>query len=957
MLPPLTNRSWVSGIAGTVRSILGFTLTSQMKAMALTQKPNLDLKQQETFFKSIAEGSLDAIFIKDVEGRYLFVNSASSKIVGKEPEEVVGKTYSEIFPEGVDENITDIDRKILTTGKSFQIEEFVTIKGVKKVFLVTKGPVFGPAGEVTGVFGIARDISERQKYEDELRELHLAQTNAMPCISRLDHNLEIISATQAFSDALGYSVEDLVGSNWLDNVVESDRSKALVAYEKMLHTGKEELDIKLIKQNGCEIHAQVMFVKILDQNGSHSGSRCFMKDITERKEMEEHIRSLATAFTHLSGREFFEAISKSLAHLTGVDHVFIGRFHPEEHSVSIIGGCSNGNPMPVFNYSLMGTPCEQVVAHKTCFISSGITQMFPEDAILQKMGIESYLGSPLLDKDNHPVGILVGMHSQPMIKTEKLQQFFSIYTDRITSEMQRMITEEALRKSEERFRWLFNKAADAFLILDTEGRILDSNQAARDQTGFSLEELKSLNLQDIHRTNLEFENHSPNPNNNLLTELGERKTVEGSFLKKDRSSFPVETQLAPLEIDGQSLIIASVRDISLRKKAEEESRMLQKQLAQAQKMESLGQLAGGVAHDFNNLLSAIMLNLTIIQETDDFGEETRSFLGEIGESVDRATNLVRQMLLFSRRSVAEIKSVDLNNVIENLIKMLSRIIGERVNLDFQKSKSLACVKADVGMMEQIVMNLTLNARDAMPEGGAIRITTSERTFENYRPCNECMPKTGSFICLQVTDHGVGIEDSVIHHIFEPFFTTKEADKGTGLGLATVHGIVAQHNGWIEVESEPGQGSCFSVFIPKSEESNQEPSPDKSVESSNGYGTILVVEDEIAMRKILIKALQRLGYEALEASNAHEALEIWKTSSDDVDLLFTDMVMPGGMTGLDLANRIRLDNPGLGIIISSGYNNEITDPSSLPADKMFYLPKPYRLDQLSDALSQFLSGKK
>lgn len=921
----------------------------------MIRQQSTDLKQQESFFKSIAEGSLDAIFIKDKEGHYLFVNAACCKIVGKSQEEIVGKTYLEIFPEGVDENIDEVDREILATGKSFRLEEFIPIEGVKHVFLVTKGPVFGPSGEITGVFGIARDISERQKYEEELRELNLAQTNAMPCISRLDLNQAYVSVTQAFSDALGYPVDDLVGSSWMDHVAESDRSKATRAYQKMLQTGKEEFEIKLVKKNGSVFYAQVMLIKIADKEGVHSGSRCFMKDITERKEMEEHIQSLATAFSHLSGKAFFEEISKSLAELSGVDHVFIGRFHSEDHSVSIIGGSSFKKPMPVFDYSLKGTPCEQVVGNKACFVSSGITRLFPEDTILQEMGIESYLGSPLLDKDNHPVGILVALHSQPLPKTEKLEQFFSIYTDRITAEMQRMITEEALRKSEERFRWLFNKAADAFLILDTEGRILDGNQAAVEQTGFKLDELKSLNFLDIHKT--KYEDLNPNSERLLLREIGDRKTLEGSFRRKDDSTYPVETHLASIEIDSQRLIVASIRDISSRVKAEEERQQFQRQLAQTQKMESLGQLAGGVAHDFNNMLSAIMLNLTIIQESDELGDETRSFLEEIGESVDRATNLVRQMLLFSRKSVAEFKSVDLDNVVGNLLKMLSRLIGERVHLDFVKSETPAFVNADVGMMEQIVMNLTLNARDAMPDGGTIRITTSEHTFENYRPCNECTPKDGSFIRLQVVDNGVGIEDSVIHHIFEPFFTTKTADQGTGLGLATVHGIVAQHNGWIEVESEPGQGSCFSVYIPKCKDSEQKQAPSQKSQTSSGSGTILVVEDEVAMRKILIKALHRLGYDALEASNAHEALDIWKTSSADVDLLFTDMVMPGGMTGLDLANRIRLDNPELGIIISSGYNNEITDPSSLPADRMFYLPKPYRLDQLSEALSQFLSGNK
>lgn len=501
------------------------------------------------------------------------------------------------------------------------------------------------------------------------------------------------------------------------------------------------------------------------------------------------------------------------------------------------------------------------------------------------------------------------------------------------------------------FRSFSGNFPDACFMKDPQGYYLAVNPAFTRMIGKSEDQILGKSYAEIFS---HTDTSMVNSMDEKVTSDGEPYQMEHTLkLNSEERTFLVT--LGPV-IGARGNIIAIFGiscDITYQRQQEQERQNLHQQLAQAQKMESLGQLAGGVAHDFNNLLSAIMLNLTILQDMEEAPSESRLFLDEISESVDRAANLIRQMLLFSRRSVAEFKTVDLNSVIEHLLKMLSRLIGEDVCLDFQRSDTPACIIADTGMLEQIILNLALNSRDAMPNGGTIRITTSERDFENYRPCDESSPRNGSFVCLQVSDDGEGMEDSVIEHLFEPFFTTKESGKGTGLGLATVHGIVAQHKGWIEVESEPGKGSCFKIYFPKCQSSLLFSDEDTLLQASTGSGTILLVEDEAPVRMVMNRALKRLGYRTLLASNANEALKIWKSGKNKVDLLFTDMVMPGGMTGLDLANRIRLEDPDLGIIISSGYNNEITAPSRLPAENMSYLSKPFRLNQLADSIQQIL----
>jgi CheY-like chemotaxis protein len=381
---------------------------------------------------------------------------------------------------------------------------------------------------------------------------------------------------------------------------------------------------------------------------------------------------------------------------------------------------------------------------------------------------------------------------------------------------------------------------------------------------------------------------------------------------------------------------------------------LESQLRQAQKLEAVGQLAGGVAHDFNNILAAMMMHLGLLQMNAALDAETQQALKELDAQTRRAAALTRQLLMFSRRSVLAVRPLDLNEVVANLLKMLSRLIGEQIELRFDGMAGLPPVGADAGMLEQVLMNLVVNARDAMPKGGCITIRTRCEDLGGRDIRLNPNRRSGRFVSLAVADTGTGMEEATLKRIFEPFFTTKEAGKGTGLGLATVHGIVAQHRGWVEVESAPGQGTTFRVFLPSMVEATEPVAPVAPREElRRGRETVLLVEDDAKVRRSVCQALQALGYRVYEAANGQDAVRLWQEVGVQVQLLLTDMVMPEGMTGLELVESLQALKPGLKAIISSGYSAEIVQ-AGVPSEKgIVYLPKPYATKTLAEIVRQCL----
>jgi signal transduction histidine kinase/CheY-like chemotaxis protein len=382
---------------------------------------------------------------------------------------------------------------------------------------------------------------------------------------------------------------------------------------------------------------------------------------------------------------------------------------------------------------------------------------------------------------------------------------------------------------------------------------------------------------------------------------------------------------------------------------------LEAQLRQSQKMESVGQLAAGVAHDFNNMLTIIQGHSGMLLAKSGQRQELLDSAQAIYFAAERAANLTRQLLMFSRKNVMQPKPVDLREIVLHMTKMLERLLGETIALEFQPPPEIPLILADSGMIEQIIMNLAVNARDAMPEGGKLAISTSHMEINEPYVQSNPEARTGSFVCLTVTDTGCGMDEDTMTRIFEPFFTTKEVGKGTGLGLATVYGITKQHDGWVDVASQPGTGTTFSVFFPAhSQPVEAKPStstPDAEVPGGNE--TILIVEDEPVLRDMAHVILHDCGYRILEASSGREALLVWDRHQGAIDLVLTDVVMPEGISGMDLAQRLLATKPKLKIVFASGYSMDNLDTAFVRNGRAGFLQKPYTHVTLARAVRSAL----
>jgi CheY-like chemotaxis protein/HPt (histidine-containing phosphotransfer) domain-containing protein len=378
-----------------------------------------------------------------------------------------------------------------------------------------------------------------------------------------------------------------------------------------------------------------------------------------------------------------------------------------------------------------------------------------------------------------------------------------------------------------------------------------------------------------------------------------------------------------------------MRDITERIKAEEEQRKLQAELLQVQKMDSIGRLAGGVAHDFNNILSAIIgfsqLALMKLPEDHPAAEAIRT----VYDSGERAASLTRQLLAFSRKQVLEMKVVNLNTIIENMVKMLRRVIGENIFLDLDLRKPIKNILADTGQMEQVLMNLLVNARDAMPSGGRVKVETTEVCLSGE---NDQKVAPGFYVMVSVTDTGTGMSREVQERIFEPFFTTKGMGKGTGLGLSTVYGIIKQHDGHITVQSEQGRGAAFKVYLPVVDRETDVIKVQKQSQLKGGAETVLVVDDEPSIRKLLLQTMQPLGYKMLDAPSGEDALKISDAYRGAIDLLVTDIVMRG-MNGVQLAQTLQQRRPDIEVIFISGYTDNAIVHQDMIDKKLILMQKP------------------
>jgi two-component system NtrC family sensor kinase len=505
------------------------------------------------------------------------------------------------------------------------------------------------------------------------------------------------------------------------------------------------------------------------------------------------------------------------------------------------------------------------------------------------------------------------------------------------------------RRAEERLLKLsgvVEQTADSVLITDAEGRIEYVNPAFTVLTGYSDDEVlgQSPRLLKSGQHNDEF--YQDLWDTILAGQIFHAVLVNR---KKDGEFYYADTTITPIRDAGGRLthFVSTEQDIT-------SHRELEAQLRQSQKMEAFGQLAAGVAHDFNNLLTVIIGNASMLQFEQVAESPQNESLDEISRAAERAANLTQQLLTFSRRRPLQPRDIDVNDAVATMSKMLSRLIGEHIALGTQYAPGGAIVHADPGMLDQVLMNLAVNARDAMPSGGTLTVQTANLCFDAAKVRAHPMSRVGEFVCLSVSDNGCGIAAEHLPKIFEPFFTTKEVGKGTGLGLATVFGIVQQHRGWLEVESALGAGTTVRVYLPRQLHPSAAVGEGTGLRlAPRGHETVLLVEDEPAVRVLMQHLLENHGYIVHSAISALGALELWKAHAPTIDLLLTDMVLPGGVNGYELSQRLLDSNPKLKVIYCSGYADEMLGENSpLRLDGNF-IEKPFMpmkfLQQLRDCL--------
>jgi len=413
---------------------------------------------------------------------------------------------------------------------------------------------------------------------------------------------------------------------------------------------------------------------------------------------------------------------------------------------------------------------------------------------------------------------------------------------------------------------------------------------------------------------------------------------------------------ASVEVELKKEVAARTQAEAKLRLAEERYSALENRLRQAEKMEAVGQLAAGIAHDFNNILTIIQGHSTMLLSAENLDSETSESLQQVSQAADRATALTRQLLAFSRRQMMQPKVLHLNALIQQMSDMLRRLIGEQIVLQCHCPEDLSPIYADGCNIEQILLNLSVNARDAMPKGGQLIIKAIDVTIDASTAARNPEARAGKFVCLSVTDTGCGMDAATQSHIFEPFFTTKEIGRGTGVGLSTVYGIVKQHEGWIEVHSVIGHGTTFKILMPVTDATT--PKDDAKPTFSENLGgdeTILIVEDQDLIRDLVRTVLQKYGYRTLEASNGVEALKVWEDHRDQIDLLLTDMVMPAGISGKDLAKRLLAEQRQLKVVYTSGYNTDLLGQEFHVKKDTTFLQKPYQAQFLAKTVRDCLDS--
>ena len=551
-------------------------------------------------------------------------------------------------------------------------------------------------------------------------------------------------------------------------------------------------------------------------------------------------------------------------------------------------------------------------------------------------GFKTALGVPITSGDD-VLSVLVFYMTERRGDKERSIKLISSVATQLGAVIKRKLAENSLRESEGKYKTLvgnlpqriFLKNKDLFYVSCNENYARDLKITPGDIAGKTDFDFYPKELAEKYRSD-----------DMAVMESDEITDMERRYVQNGLESFVHIVKVPVKDNSGMTAgVLGIFRDITEQKKAQEEKEKLEQQLRQSQKMEALGQLTGGIAHDFNNLLAVVTIAASMLEKKLEKDQLLLSIVRQIVLAAEKAANLTSGLLAFSRKQVMNKRPVYANDVLRSVVNLLGKIIGENVTLDVKLSEENTSVFADPGQMEQVLVNLVTNARDAMPRGGVIFIETKLVDMGERFLKPPLYGKTGRYVLISVTDTGEGMDEKTKDRIFEPFFTTKETGKGTGLGLAIVYGIIKQHDGYINVYSAPGSGTTFKIYLPLARPEKEEPLAKESVIPAKGTETILLAEDEEEVRRLTKSMLEDYGYKVIEASNGQEALEKFAANRNRIDLLVFDLIMPG-KSGKETLEEIKKTDPGVKVLFMSGYSEEFAHKSGIIGEGLDFISKPF-----------------
>ena len=876
-----------------------------------------DVRQSEERYRTLVENLGEGITIVDPTETILFANAAAEKVFGVSPGSLAGQNLQRFLSdEDYKHVLMETEKRRRGETSTFE-QQIMQPDGSVRWILLTATPQFYQAGGFSHTLGIFRDITESKKSEQALREseerFRQLGEAALEGIAITEKGL-VYDGNSRLAKMLGYELSEMIGKP-VSNFIAPD-SRAVVA-EHISKNYMEQYEHSLRRKDGSTLPVESR-ARMINWEGRPMRVTA-LHDISERIRSQEQLQKLSLA------------VSQSPASIVITD---------------VRGNIEYVNPKFT---ELTGYSLEEALGQNPRILKTGETTPEEYERLWETITHGGEWRGEFRNKKKNGDLYWELASISPVKNAANAIAYFVAVKEDITD---RKRAEEQLVVSEERYRRLFEDSPIGIAFLGTQREIILTNQRYRDFLGLSEAEIiKRGPIGILHPDDWEA--------SMALSEKlrsGEIPVfhMEQRYLRGDAAVVWADTSIVALrDKDGRVIqTIGWVQDITGRKREEEEKAKLQGQLVQAQKMELVGRLAGGVAHDFNNMLNVILGHSQLALERTDPGHPLYEGLTEIHKAAERSAGLTNQLLAFARKQTVAPKVLDLNETVEGMLKMLERLIGEDVHLSWQPKGGLWRVRLDPSQISQILANLCANARDAITDVGKITIETENITFDESYCVVHPGFLPGQYVLLAVSDDGSGMDKETLSHIFESFFTTKGIGKGTGLGLATIYGIVKQNNGFVNVYSEPGHGTSIKLYLPRHVGKQQAPAKGTAKAFVRGRATILLVEDEPAILTLTATMLENQGYTVLMAGTPGEAMRLAREHTGQIDLLITDVIMPE-MNGRDLAKNLLALYPYLKRLFTSGYTANVIAHHGVLDEGVHFLQKPFSADELAAKVEEAL----